>query len=331
MMHRLTLIVLTGLAVNLTGCLYYGHYGTRSGPESALSIDPDYFRLDRLTPTVPQVLSTRNRGGYTVQKLKFTSHTAFLYLPKEGTDFKSVPSQSKSVPRRPAVIILPITQGDYYTKQMANYLVREGFIALRYQSHGHLVTAKNSTDALTVFETLLKNDVLDVLEGLDWLGTRPFVDRERIGIVGVSMGAVIGSVVAGVDTRIRAGVFILSGGNLSGILLTSSEPSIVSIRKRIEEEEDLAPDELTAEVARRLRNVDPLTHAARLDPSRVLMINAYFDHVIRRRYGNALWKAAGEPPLIMLPTGHYSAALFFPYAERRMLAHFRKVFGLEKK
>jgi dienelactone hydrolase len=324
------LLGLIGLALNLTGCLYYGH-ATRGDPSAAVSraispmtsIDPDYFHTET-SPAGPRLLSNRKRDGYTIQKLQFKTHTAFLYLPDEGTAFKSAP-------RRPAVIILPITQGDYYTKQMAHFLSETGIITLRFQSHGHLLTTKNSHDALTGFEALLKEDVMDVLEGMDWLDVQPSVDHERIGIVGISMGAVIGSVAAGVDPRIRAGVFILGGGDLPGILFSSKEPIIVSIRKRIEEEEDLTRDELIAETGRRLRNVDPLTYAERLDPNRILMINAYFDRVIKRRYGTALWKAAGEPPMVMLPTGHYSAGLFFDYAQRRMLAHFQKVFGMEKK
>jgi dienelactone hydrolase len=321
------LIGLIGLTLNLTGCLYYGHYGARTSPMAAAilpenSIDPDYFHTET-PPAAPTILANRKHEGYSIQKLQFKTHTAFLYLPEDGTDLKSVP--------RPTVILLPITQGDYYTKQMARFLLKEGITVLRFQSHGHLLTAKNSHDALTEFESLLKEDVMDVLEGIHWLSAQPAVDHERIGIVGISMGALIGSVAAGVDSRIRAGVFILGGGDLAGILFSSREPTIVSIRKRIEEEEDLTREELIAETGRRLRNVDPLTYANRLDPNRILMINAYFDHVIKRRFGTALWEAAGEPLMVMLPTGHYSAGLFFDYAQRRMLAHFQKVFGLEKK
>lgn len=315
--NNFVLIGLIGLALNLTGCLYYGHYGIRSNPPPTPSIDSDYFHAGT-SPIPPRLLSNRKRDGSTIQKLQFQTHTAFLYLPDP-------------VQTAPAVVLLPITQGDYYTKQMAHFLSENGIIALRFQSHGHLLTTKNSQDALTEFEALLKEDVMDVLAGVDWLSSQPSVDHERIGLVGISMGAVIGSVVAGVDSRVRAGVFILGGGDLSGILFSSKEPNIVSIRKRIEEEEDLTREELIAETGRRLRNVDPLTYADRLDPNRILMINAYFDHVIKRRYGTALWETAGEPPMVMLPTGHYSAGFFFNYAQKRMLAHFQKVFGLEKK
>jgi dienelactone hydrolase len=315
------LVGLIALALSLSGCLYYGHYGARIDrppvDPPVDSIDPDYFQSETgLAP--PRLLSYRKREGYTIQKVIFKVHTAFLYRPE-------------TTKPTPAIILLPITQGDFYTKQMANFFAREGMIVLRFQSHGHLLTARNSRDALTEFEELLKEDVLDVLEGFEWINEQPSVDHERIGIVGVSMGAIIAGVVAGVEPRIRAGVFILGGGDLSGILFSSKEPSIVAIRKRIEEEEDLTREELVAEAGRRLHSVDPLTYANRLDPNRILMINGYFDHVIKRRYSKALWEAAGEPPWVMLPTGHYAAALFFHYAQERALAHLQRVFGLGKK
>jgi len=226
--HRSKNVVVIGLialALNLTGCLHYGHYGTRINPSpeppKPNSIDSDYFHAGT-APVAPKLLSDRKRDGYSIQKFRFQTHTAFLYLPDQ-------------VRTAPAVILLPITQGDYYTKQMAHLLSENGFIALRFQSHGHLLTTRNSKDALTEFELLLKEDVMDVLEGIDWLAGRPFVDHDRIGIVGISMGAVIGSVVSGLDSRIRAGVFILGGGDLSGILFSSKEPNIAAIRKRIEE------------------------------------------------------------------------------------------------
>jgi hypothetical protein len=57
------------------------------------------------------------------------------------------------------------------------------------------------------------------------------------------------------------------------------------------------------------------------------MINARFDRVIKRRYVEALWREYGQPELVWLPTGHYTAALFSPYARQKVLTHFRRVFG----
>jgi len=307
------------LTVSLSGCLYYGQYGKRSDPPESVSmdasIDPDYFRVaEEKGP--PRVISSRKREDYSIEKLSFKSHTAFVYRPKH-------------VKKAPAVIILPITQGDFYTKEMAHLMSQQGFVALRFQSHGHLVKARRAQDAMASFENLLKDDVLDVMESVQWLSGQPYVDPDRIGIVGMSMGAIIASIAAGADPRIRAAVFILGGGDLAGILFSSDEPTVVALRERMEDEEDLTRQELKDEAARRLHNIDPLTYAGRLDPNRVLMINAYFDHVIRKQYAKALWKAAGEPPMVMLPTGHYLAAVFFHYAQERALQHLQRVFAMD--
>jgi dienelactone hydrolase len=316
----LLLVGTTVLSLSLSGCIYYGQYGKRPDPaatETSLgSVDPDYFHeAKNITP--PRTVSHRKRDGYSIEKLAFKSHKAFLYRPNH-------------VKVAPAIIILPITQGDFYTKEMAHLMAQQSLVVLRFQSHGHLTKARKSSDAVKSFETLLKNDVLDVMESVQWLSDRPYVDPDRIGIVGISMGAIIASIAAGADPKIRAGVFILGGGDLAGILFTSKEPSVVALRERMEEEEDLTRQELIDETARRLHNIDPLTYATRLDPNRILMINGYFDHVIRRRYAKELWKAAGEPPMVMLPTGHYLAVLFFHYAQDRALEHFQRVFRMGK-
>lgn len=299
----------------LSGCLYYGQYGPRTSPSvSSHPVDPGYFDYAKEPPS-PRLISTSDRGGYTIQKLLFPTHTAFLYLPH-------------GVTRAPAVVVLPISNGNYHAKQMAHYLADYGFICLRFQSRGEaFFAARNSENTTEEFERFLKTYVVDVLQGIDGLTVHPLVDRERIGVVGISMGAIIGTIVTGVDSRVKAGVFLLAGGDLTRILFSSKEPSILAVRKRMEDQEDLTKEEIRQEVAMRLRHLDPLTYADRVDPRTILMINAYFDRVIKRRYTMALWKALGKPPMVQLPTGHYSAALFFNYAEEKTLAHFQKVLG----
>ncbi|HKF15360.1 MAG TPA: hypothetical protein VKB13_09050 [Gaiellaceae bacterium] len=53
--------------------------------------------------------------------------------------------------------------------------------------------------------------VVDIERGVDLLLEREHVDPARIGFVGHSMGAVVGGVVAGVETRIRA--YVLMAGS----------------------------------------------------------------------------------------------------------------------
>ena len=92
-------------------------------------------------------------------------------------------------------------------------------------------------------------------------------------------------------------------------------------------DEGLTPREFYDNAALTLEDVDPLTYAPFVVPWRILMINARFDHVIRRPHTRALWRAYGQPELIWLPAGHYTAGLFSPYARHKVFEHFRRVFG----
>jgi hypothetical protein len=56
------------------------------------------------------------------------------------------------------------------------------------------------------------------------------------------------------------------------------------------------------------------------------MINARFDHVIRRPYTEALWRALGRPELAWLPSGHYTAGFFTSYARHKIFDHMMRVF-----
>jgi len=56
--------------------------------------------------------------------------------------------------------------------------------------------------------------------------TRPELDTYRIGVFGVSMGAIKGSLVGALDPRIRAQVLALGAGDLPHVLAYSTESGV---------------------------------------------------------------------------------------------------------
>lgn len=303
----------------LSACVHYGPPPEVRRATVPVAWEPasyfDYAPAEEPAPEGP----FQDWGLYEVQKLSLPlslekavqedSYALYYYRPKGAGPF-------------PAVVILPITQGDYFTQNFAIYLAERGYACLRFGS------TKNFTDdsheTLKAAEQLLRHYVMDIRRGADWLLARPEVDPERLGILGLSLGAVVGGMVMAVDSRIRAGVLMLGGANLPGILDTSWEKSLVRFRQRVLEHEGLAPEQFPAAAAQVLEPVDPLRYAHRLNAAKVLMINGYFDRVIRKRFVKQFWEAAGRPELIFIPTGHYSAGLFLPYARAKAEAHFRK-------
>ncbi len=311
-------ILLAGMT--LGGCFYYGPQGMALREADHLRFekikDFDYVR-EEVWPSLEQPMDW---GLYQVQKfrlptslqtdLKQSEYHLYYYRPKGRGPF-------------PGVVILPITRGDYYTQNFAIYLAERGYACLRFES------TKNFTDdsykTLESAERLLQHYVIDVRRVIDWLSAQKEVDAHRLGIMGISLGAIVASVVMEVDSRIQAGVFLLGGADLAGIIDTSEENSLIKFRRRVIEHEGLDTRQFRDVATRMLKPVDPLSYAYRLDPHRVLMINGYFDQVIRREYVRAFWEASSRPELVFIPTGHYSAGLLVAYARAKTVAHFQKI------
>lgn len=307
-------------ALVLEGCLYYGPQGVAvRKPDSIPPGEIAYFDYTREN-FHPKMEEPRSWGFYQVQRfqislslktdIKQQHYNLFYYRPVGRGPF-------------PAVVILPITRGDYYTQNFAIYLAERGYVCLRFESTRNFTDDAHKT--LESAQQLLRHYVIDVRRSIDWLASRQEVDPQRIGIMGISLGAIVASLVMEVDNRVQAGVFLLGGGDVAGIIETSQEKSLIKFRQRVIEHEGLDPVTFKEAAARALKPVDPISYADRLDPNRVLMINGYFDQVIHRDYVRAFWETAGRPELVFIPTGHYSAGLLVAYARAKTAAHFNKL------
>jgi dienelactone hydrolase len=117
------------------------------------------------------------------------------------------------------VVILPITRGDFPTKAVAAYLADRGIASLLFLSRSTFTgTAEKDFNTLA---SQFHDYVVEVRQALDWLALQPSIDSKRIGLVGMSLGAIVGSLTAGVDPRIRSEVLLLGGGDLPGIIFST--------------------------------------------------------------------------------------------------------------
>jgi poly(3-hydroxybutyrate) depolymerase len=141
--------------------------------------------------------------------------------------------------------------------------------------------------------------IIDVRCVLDWLVARPEVDPQRLGVVGISLGALMANLAMGVDERLSAGVSILGGGDLAHVFWRS--PLALPWQWK------MPRAGLTESMLREsLRPIEPLNFADRNRPRRVLMINGYYDVVIPRSSTLELWEALDKPPIIWTNSGHAS-------------------------
>jgi len=64
--------------------------------------------------------------------------------------------------------------------------------------------------------------VTDVMRIIDWAEQNSRINKAQISVIALSLGAIVGSIAMGLDKRIKAGVFMVQGGNTGKIMQTNS-------------------------------------------------------------------------------------------------------------
>lgn len=163
---------------------------------------------------------------------------------------------------------------------------------------------------------LFRQMVIEARRGIDWLESRPEVEKDKIGIMGISLGGIIAPIVAGVDGRPCSMAILLAGGDMGNIIWNSF--TMKSYKKCLEEEGITSAGELE----KKLWMIDPLTFADKAKGRPILMINAYFDTAIPHSSTDRLWQALGRPKIIWIPSGHYTSLFTMGYAKIKTFQYF---------
>ena len=191
------------------------------------------------------------------------------------------------------------------TRQMARSLAAHGINAAAmvlpwhdWRAQHNDIPAKHflSPDS-SVSAQAFDQSAWDVSAVLDWLARRPEVDAARLGLEGVSLGAIVTHIAMGRDARISAGVAALGGGNLQKIAREGLLFRLFNHGKA----RAVTPDDL-----RTLAAVDPLTSARTDWPRNVLMIQAARDVVVPPASAAELWERLGRPRIVWLDTNHFA-------------------------
>ena len=239
----------------------------------------------------------------------------------------------------PAMVVLPPIGGkenDPTLRRLAEKAARQGLstaiVTLPYHGkrwpkgetgQGDPALHFLSGDAVRS-EQAFAQSASDVMTVIGWLASRPNTDPHRIGIVGISLGAIIAHLVMGRDDRISAGVAFLGGGDLADISQHSSAPFLL----RLFHPAQRSGGGLTLEESKRiLSRVDPITFASGNRPRKVLMIEAARDFVVPPRDATALWEALGRPPIRWIDSNHFALRLASNAAFDAALSYLQSVWN----
>lgn len=167
--------------------------------------------------------------------------------------------------------------------QFAINLVKQGFavLALDAPRHGGRRTAQGLGEFKDFFQ-ITRDGCVDYRIALDWLGKRKDVDSSRIGLIGYSMGAMMGAVLGGVDSRVKALVLCVGGDVAANLMKIAKD----------EDKEKLAIS-------------SPSLFIGHIAPRPVLLLNGKNDTVVKPETTKLLMNAAKEPKeIIWYDAGH---------------------------
>jgi fermentation-respiration switch protein FrsA (DUF1100 family) len=186
--------------------------------------------------------------------------------------------------------------------------------------------------------------VIEIRQIIDWASSRPELDKEQIAAIGISLGGFVSAIAMGLDKRIKAGVFLVTGGNSEKITWNTKSQSIVRGHDCGEAECHRAHSHylqyLTEVAEKGFDNVipvkecfltDTLTFAPYLRERPILMLNALWDETIPKEATLDFWEASGKPSIMWLPGTHVTFWLWYPIIERKITVFLSSTFGISSK
>jgi len=193
---------------------------------------------------------------------------------------------------RRATILLSHGYGDNQIQMLpyADFLVRQGFSVLTYDMRNR---GRSGGDAVTLGAL----EAPDILSAVDYLTTRPDVDPDRIGAMGLSLGASATILAAASDSRIKA-VVDDSGFSDAPAAIRSSFQHFIGLPPF-----PFAP--LTVALVRLRTGIDvnrirPVDVIARISPRPLLIVHCLNDKTLPPDNSERNFAAAQEPKHLWL-------------------------------
>ena len=318
-MFRSLVLIPAIAAVALVACTSRDHYryapGHAAPRDPSVSAETDFFRYAK-QPIANHAEIEDETDTYVVKALA-------LSWP-EGAKRRTLRarfSQSKRPGRKPLVVILPIWGLHVFPSDSLTEHIREeskGEINV-LQVLGDttlfnwtmLGSAQTEEEFFHQLDQMVANftaAVVDARRVVDWAQARHDVDPDRIALGGFSIGAVIASIGVAAEPRLTGGFVVMGGGNLHEAL-ASCELRMGDMSKHVTGRFGWTMADFKRKVAARLRPIEPVHLGHRVDPSRMLLIEAADDGCLSRAGRDAMWNAMGRPERIAYHYDHKTSFL----------------------
>ncbi len=223
---------------------------------------------------------------------------------------------------RPGVIVLHILGGDFdlarlFCRALAGRGVAALFLKMPYYGERREPGVDVRMISLDPEQTVsgMTQAVLDIRRAAAWLASRPEIDEDQIGIMGISLGGITSALAVSLEPRFHKAAFLLAGGDMGQVAWSSTE--MAELR-----EHWTSLGRTKEELFETLRPIDPVTYARPVAGREILMLNASNDEVVPPECTKSLWRAFGEPEIVWWDAGHYTAVRYLGQGAMRVVEFF---------
>jgi len=258
-------------------------------PKQAAAKVPVPYAIARAKPLDAKEEVVANADDHTQYRVEFTGIKddrvpAYLYVPKRKAAADKKPF--------PAILLQYGTGGNKktnYIVEIGKQFVARGYVVITIDSPNQGERRSKDNRAAGAFGLIGNDQIMhycgDYGRAIDFLYSRSEVDKNQIGYVGISWGAITGITFCAYDERIKAVGSMVGGGNFLGLYNAK-------IAEKIAKEGSSSGD--------------PVCHVARIAPRPLMFINVTKDQLIMKPWAESLHKAAGPgAKIVWLETDHY--------------------------
>lgn len=275
------------------------------------------------------------KRGYVTRRF---SMPASFEIGQPGNLMSGTYYASRSTGKNPLVIVLPVWGvSEYPSVKMTHAILKRShgkMNVLRVDGKHRLMPWKRIEQSATPEEFVagvsnavrrLNHAVIDARRLIDWAQTRDEVDHQRIGLVGFSISAVTGTLVAQSDPRIRSSALVMGGAEI-GRIVSECPGNEKDTRDGIMRNLGLDLSEYEQTINALFEGLDPADYPNRVDPRSVLIVDAGRDECIPEASREAWWEALGRPERISFNYAHRGSFLAmtplgFNFLRRRIYEH----------
>jgi hypothetical protein len=155
----------------------------------------------------------------------------------------------------------------------------------------------------------LQTAVIDTRRIIDWAQAREEIDPDGIGLIGFSLGALVGGLVTASEDRLAATVLVMGAADFPGVMATC-EGRPGEARENVVGRLGWSVEQYRQHVAAEISHLDPSHYSQRIDPDRIFVIDAHHDDCMPQSSRDALWRAMGHPRRMSFLAGHKTSFLF---------------------